>query len=294
MAILRFRPEIWSARLLMALRTALVYGGPLVVNRDWEGEISQAGDTVRITSIGDPTIDDYVANSTVITPEELTDAQRTLVVDQAKFFAFKVDDVDARQAAGNVIIEAMSRAAYRLRDTIDQFIAGFYTSVPAANQVTDVTIDFFAADAAAQAAEWLKFYDQVLVPLKVKLDEANVPTEGRYCVIPPWGHGVLLRDNRFIDASASGTTEGLRNGRAGRAAGFDIAISNNTPSPEANHNVVTAGTNIAITLAEQINKTEAYRPESSFSDAVKGLTLFGGKVIRPEALARCIVDFTTS
>lgn len=294
MAITRFRPEIWSARLLVALRRNLVYGGPMVVNRDWEGEIAQAGDTVRITSIGDPTIANYTPNSTVITPQELTDAQRTLTVDQAKFFAFKVDDVDARQAAGNVIPEAMNRAAYRLRDTVDQYLAGFYTSVPAANQAADVTIDFFAADAAAQAAEWLKFYDSVLVPLKVKLDEADVPTEGRYCIIPPWGHGVLLRDNRFINADKAGTTEGLRNGLVGRAAGFDIMMSNNTPSPEALHNVVTAGTNIAITLAEQINKTEAYRPESSFSDAVKGLTLYGGKVIRPEGLARCIVDYTTS
>src|SRR5690349_13358556 len=98
MAITRFRPEIWSAELLVALRKSLVFAQPGVVNRDYEGEISAAGDTVRITSISDPTIGTYTPNSTSITPEELTDAQRTLVIDQAKYFAFYVDDIDARQA----------------------------------------------------------------------------------------------------------------------------------------------------------------------------------------------------
>ena len=125
MSITRFRPEVWSAQLLVALRKALVFAQANVVNRDYEGEITAAGDTVRITSISDPTIGTYVPNSTVITPEELTDAQRTLVIDQAKYFAFKVDDIDARQARGNVMPEAMNRAAYKLRDVVDQYIAGF-------------------------------------------------------------------------------------------------------------------------------------------------------------------------
>lgn len=289
MAITRFRPEIWSAALLVALRKALVYAAPGVVNRDYEGEIRQAGDTVRITSISDPTVQPYTPNSTVITPEELTDAQRTLVVDQADYFAFYVDDVDARQAKGDVMIEAINRAAYKQRDRIDQYVAAFYTSVPSANRVGDVTIDLSPTSWAAEAA---KAYNEVLVPLKVKLDEANVPTEGRYAIVPPWFHGVLLRDPNFINAEKSADPGTLRNGFVGRAAGFDIRVSNNTPSPEASHNVITAGTEMAISYAEQINKTEAYRPESKFADAVKGLVLYGAKPIRPEALARCIVDFT--
>lgn len=290
MAITRFRPEIWSAMLLVALRKALVYAAPGVVNRDYEGEIQEAGDTVRITSISDPTVAPYTPNSTVITPEELTDAQRTLVVDQADYFAFYVDDVDARQAKGNVLTEAMQRAAYKQRDRIDQYVAAFYTSVPAANQVGDVTVDL--SSPTSWTTEAAKAYNEVLVPLAVKLDEANVPTEGRYCIVPPWFHGVLRRDVNFINADKSGSTETLRNGLVGRAAGFDIRVSNNTPSPEASHNVITAGTDMAISYAEQINKTEAYRPESKFADAVKGLVLYGAKPIRPEALARCIVDYT--
>lgn len=284
MAIDRFIPEIWSARLLVALEKALVFAQPGIVNRDYEGDVSEYGDTVRITSISDPTIGTYTPNSTTITPEELTDAQRTLVVDQAKYFAFKVDDVDMRQARGNVMPEAMRRAAYKLRDVVDQHIAGFYTSVPAANDLGTV---------AVVAATPTDAYDDVLVPLKVKLDEANVPTEGRWTVIPPWLHGRFLLDSRFIKVNESGTSEGLRNGMVGRAAGFDIMVSNNVVNSSGDdYEVLAGGGDMSISFAQQINKVEAYRPESSFSDAVKGLHLWGAKVIRPEALAGATVSQT--
>ncbi|WP_156722657.1 phage major capsid protein [Streptomyces apocyni] len=276
MAITNFKPQIWSARLLVAWRKALVYGGPMVVNRDYEGDIAESGDVVKITSISDPTISDYTANSTVITPEELTDAQRNLPIDQSKYWAFKVDDVDKRQAKGNVIPEAMSRAAYRLADTADQYIAGLYTGVAAANDLGTV---------AVTAGTPTDAYDEVLVPLKVLLDEADVPKQGRYCVVPPWFEGRLLRDDRFVSAEKAGTTAGLRNGMAGRAAGFTIMVSNNVPNPAGDDYVIQAGVNAAISFAEQINKTEAYRPENSFADAVKGLALYGSKLIRPDGIA---------
>ena len=283
MAITRFRPEIWSARLLVALRKGLIYAQPGIVNRDYEGEISEAGDIVRITSISRPTVATYTPNSTTITPEELSDAQRTLAIDQCKYFAFRVDDVDARQAKGNVMTQAMSEAAYALADVVDQYVAALYTQAQSSNQLGTI---------AVPTATPTAFYDSVLVPLKVKLDEANVPTEGRYCVIPPWLHGRALRDDRFIRVDASGTSEGLRNGLVGRAAGFDIAVSNNAPNPTGDDYVVQAGVASAITFAEQINKTEAYRPESSFSDAIKGLALYGAKVIRPDAIATALASQT--
>ncbi|MFM9815864.1 P22 coat protein - protein 5 domain protein, partial [Streptomyces scabiei] len=93
------------------------------------------------------------------------------------------------------------------------------------------------------------------------------------------------RDDRFVRADASGSTDALRNGFVGRAAGFNIVQSNNTPNPTGDDNVVQAGVNSAISFAEQINKTEAYRPESSFSDAVKGLALYGAKLVRPDGIA---------
>jgi hypothetical protein len=282
MSIVNFRPEIWSANLLVATRKALVYGD--CVNRDYEGEISAAGDTVRITSIGRPTISSYVPNSTVINPEQVNDSQRTLIVDQSKFFAFAVDDVDARQAKGNVIPQSMSEAAYGFADVIDQFVAqNMYLGVQSANQVGAITV---AANTPAD------FYDKVLVPLKIKLDLANVPTEGRWINVRPEAHGALLRDARFVKVNEAGTSEGLRNGVVGRAAGFDIKVTNNAPNTTGSEYVTIAGTNAAYTFADQINKVEAYRPQSSFSDAVKGLVLYGGKLVRPDFLASALVTIS--
>lgn len=280
MAITRFRPEVWSARLLVATRTRLVYAQPGVVNRDYEGEIEESGDTVRITSISDPTIGTYTPNSTVITPEELTDAQRTLLVDQSKYFAFKVDDVDKRQAKGSVMPEAMNRAAYGLAKVADSYVANLYTQAAAGNQLGTVSVT--TADLA---------YTQLRL-LKLKLDEADVPDEGRYVVGPPWYFSLLLENNKFLDASASGTTEPLRNGFIGRALGFNLAQSNQAPNPTGDDYVVQAGVPSAITYAEQINKTEAYRPESSFSDAIKGLHLYGAKMIRPTYVATLLASRT--
>jgi N4-gp56 family major capsid protein len=278
-SILNFRPEIWSANLLVALRKNLVFGD--LVNRDYEGEITQAGDTVRITSVGRPTIGTYVPNSTVITPEQVQDSQRTLVVDQSKYFAFAVDDVDQRQARGNVIPQSVNEAAFGFADVIDQYIASFYTGAQSANALGAITVNSATTPTDA--------YDKVLVPLKVQLDLANVPTEGRWVVVRPEVHGCLLRDARFVKVNESGTSDGLRNGHVGRAAGFDIRVSNNAPNVSGSQYATVAGTNSAITFAEQINQIEAYRPQSSFSDAVKGLVLYGGKLVRPDALATALV-----
>lgn len=280
MSIDSFVPEVWSKSLLSSLKKSLVIAAPGVVNRDYEGEISDQGDTVRINSISRPTVASYVKGTTSITPEQLTTAQRSLVVDQAKYFAFEVDDVDARQAAGNVIPEAMAEAAYALADVADQYVEGLLRA-GAANSLSTVQIDG-AADA----------YDLLLIPLKVELDEANVPTQGRYCLIPPWIHGRLLGDSRFIDMSASGMGDALSNGIVGRAAGFELRVSNNLPLITGDDYSVIAGHPSACSYAEQINKTEAYRPEDSFSDAVKGLHLYGAKVVRPTAVATMVASIT--
>jgi N4-gp56 family major capsid protein len=279
MSINRFKPQIWSAKLLVELRKSLVFGGPQVVNHDYEGEIANSGDTVRITSIGRPKIGDYVPGVTSINPEQLTDAQRTLVIDQAKYFAFEVDDVDARQAAGNVMPQAADNSAYALADVIDQYIANMYIDASGANTVGT------SSDPVDVTATPTDAYDKVLVPLRTKLARSNVPTAGRYVVVSPEFHAALLLDPRFIKVNESGDGgQALRNGQVGRAAGFDILESNNAPVPTTGVTAALAGVNMAISMAEQINKVEAYRPQDSFSDALKGLALYGAKVIRPDAL----------
>lgn len=282
MSVNSFIPEVWAAMLLASLKKNLVYAQAPVVNRNYEGEIAEAGDTVTINSVSRPTIGTYVPNVTQITPERLTTAQRKLVITESKYFAFEVDDVDARQAAGDVMPEALRESAYGLRDVADQFVAALYTAAQAANQLGTVGVT-----TGALAYTLLK-------DLKVKLDEADVPDEGRWVVVPPWFHGLLLEEPKFVDSHSlpDVARAGLLNGQVGRAAGFDILMSNNTPNPTADHNVVTAGYPGAITYAEQINKVEGYRPEDSFSDALKGLHLYGAKLIRPAGIATAVADPT--
>lgn len=271
MSVATFIAEVWAAALLASLKKALVYG--MLVNRDYEGEITEFGDTVTINSISRPTISTYTPNSTTITPETLTAAQRKLIIDQAKYFAFEVDDVDRRQVRGDVLDAAMAESAYGLADVADSFLAGLYTGVQAANNLGTVAVT--TGDIA---------YTQIN-KLNTKMNEANVPKQGRWIVIPPWYHELLLENSKFVDASASGSADPLRNGFIGRALGFDIHESNNVPNPTGDDFVVLAGYRGAISYAEQINKVEAYRPEDSFSDAVKGLHLYGGKLVRPDGIA---------
>lgn len=284
MAIDNFKAEIWASALIVALRKAHVFAAPGVVNRDYEGEIQQAGDTVHISSVGDVSVIDYNKGDT-LNYDDIDDAGLALVVDQKKAFAKKLDDIDAAQSVngGAVMAQTMMNAAYNLADIADQFVASMYTQIAAENVLTAVTN--LTSDSAGGEALY-----ELLVDMGVKLDEANVPTAGRYVVVPPWAHGLLRKASNFINAekSADGGAA-LRNGEVGEAAGFSILKSNNTVSPTTGTNVIMAGTPMAITFADQIVKTEAFRLQTTFADAVRGLHVYGGKVIRPDALAAVTV-----
>lgn len=284
MAVKNFIPEIWTARLLSSLKKALVIAAPEVMNRDYEGEIAEAGDSVTINSVGRPTIGNYIPGTTVISPERLTTAARKLTITESKYFAFEVDDVDARQAAGNIMPEGMQEAAFGLADVADQFVEAIIRS--------GVVSDNALGTVALATANPEDAYDDLLIPLGVALDEKDVPKEGRYAIIPPWVHGRLLRDSRFVSFGTDQNRQTLTNGLVGAAAGFSIRVSNNLPTITGDDDSVIAGHPMATTYAEQINKTEAYRPENSFSDAVKGLHLYGAKLTRPYAVATALASRT--
>jgi N4-gp56 family major capsid protein len=242
------------------------------VNRDYEGEIQEAGDTVKINSIGDPTITDYVKNTDLAEAETLSDNQRSLTITQGKAFNFQVDDVDKAQNKPQVMDEAMTRAGYRLRDQMDGFLASKMAAgatFTIGSSGSPVTID--------NATNYA--YNQ-LIKAKVVLDENNVPTEGRFVIVPSWFEAALALDARFVGTRGYDNNTVLLNGSAGTAAGFNVLVSNNVPNTSNAKYKVVAGVAGATTLAEQINKVEAYRPPLRFADAVKGLHLYGAEVIR--------------
>lgn len=253
-----------------------------MANRDYEGEIRSAGNTVKIASVGDVTIGDYTQNTNIDDPEELTDAAQTLEIDQQKFFHFYVDGIDRAQQNVNILDEAMRRSAWKLRDVADTYLAGLMAAaVPGGNTLgSEITPIIPTKDDAYE----------YLVDLGVKLDEANTPIEGRFVIVPAWFHGLLLKDERFINAGTARSDAALRNGEVGEAAGFSILKSNNVPNEEGEQYKIIAGHSIATAYVEQVVDVQTYKPEKRFGDAVKGLHVYGAKVVRAANLAMMIAD----
>lgn len=286
MSIRNAIPAVWAADILRALDTLLVYGGPGIMNRDYEGEISQVGDTVRITMVGDVSVNDYTRDADINAPEALTDAQLTLAITQAKYFNFAVDDIDMRQAIPGLREEAARRAAYALRKAMDSFLSSLYTDIDLSNWIGNDTTPINGFNALNTKA-----HDQ-LVDLGTKLNTTDTPEDGRFVVIPPWYEGYLEKDPRYTSFGTSPNRAQLENGMTagdngliGRAAGFDVYRSNQVPNVGGVKYKVVAGHRSAWSRAQQLLETEAYRPERRFADALKGLHVYGAKVIRPSNLA---------
>jgi hypothetical protein len=284
MAIENFIPEIWAAKVFQDFDKASVLGA--ICNRDYEGEISQGGDTVRITAVGPVTVNSYTKNSTSnMTVQTLNDAQTVLTIDQQKYFNFQIDDVDAAQQKPKIMGEAMRKAAVGLAQNVDTFVANLYTFAAAGSSatVTNQSSDFGVLNVFGRAAQLLS--------------ENDCPVDGRFAVISPFVQAMMAKQNIALTL---GQDKNLyTNGYIGRYMGFDVIVSNNlatgsTHTAASPVHEIMFGTKDAITLAFQINKVEAYRPQGTFSDAVKGLLLYGGKVIQPKALCTMEVRYASS
>lgn len=282
MAITNFIPELWAAAVQEPFEKSLVFGQPSVANRKYEGQISQHGDTVHVTSIADPTVRAY-DKTTDLVIEDVTDSSTALVIDQGEYFNFRVNDVDKVQAAGDFQSAGLRQASYKLRDAADQYIAGLFvesvsTGGPiAANRLGDIEV--VEGENTGAHSAW-----GVIVKLREALDGQSVPLEGRYAVVSPGFISALSFDPRFTDASASGSVETFRNGFVSRVQGFDILVSNNLPVA-GDVTTIVAGVPDALSFAGQINDTEALRSEVRFADVVRGLHIYGAKIFRRDGVA---------
>ena len=275
MAIDNFIPEVWSATLLDNLDKAHVYGN--LVNRDYEGDISKFGDSVHINQVGPVTLFDYSKNTDMTAVETLTDSTQTLTINQGKGFNFQIDDIDKAQQNPKIMGKAMSRAAYAVSDASDAFIASLWTGVNAANIVG------LGSDGSPVVPTKTDIYSYFTQASKL-LDEANVPSSGRWVVIAPWLLKLLRDSGEFLADTAMGDIV-KTTGRIGQVAGFDIYMSNNVPNTTATKYKIIFGYEGAITYANQITELEAYRPEARFGDAVKGLHVYGGKLVQDYGIA---------
>lgn len=283
MSVREFVPEKWSSSVLRGLEKELVFGQPGIINRDYEGEITDSGDRVKINSISSVTLGTYTG-ADIPAASDLSAAQTELIIDQQRYFNIRVKDVDKVQANAELLSAGMAEATYAVRDDIDQYLSSLYT---------DMNLVVGTEASPQSVATVTDAYDEVILPLKVALGENSTPREGRFIIVPEWFEAVLLQDDRFVSFGGTDQVLNRANGAIGRIAGFTVYVSNNVTETSSHAGAkIISGVPQAWSLAVQIpvRSMEAYRPEANFADAVKGLTLYGAKVVRSSNMAYAIVS----
>tara|TARA_E500000178_G_scaffold343317_1_gene389937 strand:+ start:2054 stop:3142 length:1089 start_codon:yes stop_codon:yes gene_type:complete len=338
-----FSPVIYSQKVQKAFRKNSVVED--VTNTDYMGEIANYGDSVKIIKEPDITIN-KLERGTSVAKQDLSDADFSLIIDQAQYFMFSIDDIEAAHSHVNFMDLATDRAAYKLSDHYDREVLGYLSGYvrntgdtawiinPSANGTKadsgagsdellvanklDIT-DFGGSDLGGSADADTHALTSVPLaagggsgaitsPLAVlnrmarKMDEANVDQDGRWFVADPVFYELLMDENsKFINNDFAGGQDAgdvLRNGKvvSGLIRGFRVYKSNNLPffgtgpgttasaGSEENFGVVVSGHDSAIATAQQLAKTESYRDTASFADIVRGMQLYGRKILRPEAI----------
>ena len=326
-----FSPVIYSKQAQIAFRKAATVAA--ITNSEYFGEIANQGDTVRIMKEPEITVNTLKRGTTLAT-QVLNDADFQLVVDQANYFQFELDDIEEAHSHIDFMKLATDRAGYRLADTydlevlaylcgynadgtvrtaangtkadaaagVDELLAanklditsfGNITTVGSAGDSIPVAPRFGGATAAsATTATPL----QVIARMGRLMDQRNVDTRGRWLVVDPVFVEMLKdEDSRVLNADFGGS--GLMNGLVlNNLHGFRVYVSNNTvqvgtgsgtsgaTAQSDNYGVIVAGHDSAVATAEQINKVESFRSQTNFADVVRGMHLYGRKILRPEAL----------
>lgn len=274
-----FIPEIWSKKLNQMLEKNCVM--MQCVNKNWEGEISQQGDTVKIITPADVTVSTLTSDN--ITYTSLAPKSQDLVIDQKKFFAFKIDDVAKVQSNMDIMEAHLVNAKKAIEEVQDSYLLAMHTDVTESNTV--------GSESAPITLDKSTIYEHfVKLSLALKNSDAVHAGVRPWVVINPNIESYLLQSPEFIKAY-NVADETLRDGAIGRIAGMDVLVSTNLTDID-NKYYVLAGTNDAITFASQLAKIESLRDKDSFSDLVRGLYLYGAKTVQPKALAKMIVSST--
>lgn len=281
MALQNFIKTVWIAGIMRALDKAHVYA--MLANKDYQGQLVNLGDRVKIMMIGDIDVTAYAKDTDISSPEDIQDAASELIADQAYYFNFKANDVEAVQQKSSLLNEATARAAYGFRDKVDTFFAGLHAKAG---------IQLYATGTTPWDVTSLNVED-VLLAANEAAGLANIPKEGRYMVIPEWFQTKLVLAGL---ATKTSNDQLYDNGFIQRVLGWDMYQSNNvsqtTPSTGDHAKILAGIKGQSTSFADVISTIEAYRPEKRFEDAVKGLYVFGGKIIRPDMTMCLHVDKT--
>ena len=307
MSVDAFIPTVWSKKFKDVLDPALVFRN--CVNTDYEGEIKQQGDTVRVNTIGPVTIAPYTKNTVNLTPEVLQGAGQPMTITEADYFYFALDDVDKAQINVSVMEKAMKRASFGMKESIDTFIgttiaAGVHedniletSGTTSSSTSNPIVVGNGAGDVDAYT---------LLVNLATRLNKANVPAGDRFVVVNPDFVALLLLDARFTNFATSGALDTIKSGSsAGGEMGGTLPsvlqtlttlrmyVSNEIPVSGSVYTIL-AGYTGATSFAAQIpeGQPEAFRLQTGFADAVRGLQLYGAHVFEPAGLAAAYIQYS--
>ena len=309
-----FIPTLWSGKLLAKFYQNTMLSE--VTNTDYEGELKNQGDTVRIRLAPSISISDYTVGQS-LSYEVPTPIFQDMQVNKGKYFGVQVNDVLAYQSDMNLMNMFTEDAAKQLKISIENevFFNSFVTEGPAAQNEGATAGKISAAynlgtDVAPIDQATPENVLKCILRMSTVLDEQNVPEDGRFLVISPFDRHLLMQSNIAQAYFTGDQSSTIRTGKIGMLDRFSVYVSNLLPRGEAGKALVAglsatstggavtnakarrlmvAGTKAATSFAMTINKTEPLRNQTDFGDIVRGLAVYGRKVVKPEAMVTAIV-----
>ena len=264
MAITNFIPTVWSETLYKELDKQ--YVAVANCSREFEGDIKNCGSVVKICGVGEITVSEYTKNTDMSTPQDLSDTVKELTVDRARYFNFQIDDIDKAQSSPKLLEQAMNTAAAGLSDEADAYVYSLYGDAG-----STVTLEGATADNILDA----------IIEARQKLYESNVNDSSSVVIEVSPAVATLILKAKILNASDNSAA--LEAGCLGNVGGCKVFVSNNVKNVDGNYKCLVR-TKRAIAFAEQLSEIEAFRPEKRFADAIKGLHLYGAKVIYPKEM----------
>ncbi|WP_303915671.1 hypothetical protein [Subdoligranulum variabile] len=264
-----FVPKIWAKQINRELERAMVFAEDC--NRQYEGDVKQMGDTVKVLGVGKPTITKQVGGSIVLQdPEAVEDTSVDMVINRVAYFNYLVDDIDRRQAVGGLMDALSAESSEGTANAMDEDIAALAGTAAAPKlfkSTTAITVD--------------NILKQIDLGVQ-KLMENDVKPETKIVVtVPPWFKTILRQAYVQLDTNNSAM---LKNGRVGQYDNVIVKMSNNCHRNSDNGHDIMLRTKRAVAFANPLTHVEPYRPEKRFADAVKGFVLYGTKIVRPKEM----------
>ncbi len=268
MAITNFISTVWSETLYEELDKQ--YIAVRNCNRDFEGDIKEQGSRVKICGVGNIDVFDYTKNTDITAMQTLTDTSVDLVIRRARAFNFQIDDIDRAQSNPKLMKAAMKVAASALANDADQYVFSLYDDIEEDNTVL------------CELATAENIVDQIIAAREL-LFYSNVTNNDEIVLeVSPQVASLILKAKISLSNDISDTA--LSSGVLGTIAGCKVYVSNNIHTLDGSgvlYHKCFMRTKRAIAFADQLSEIDAYRPESRFADAVKGLHLYGAEIIYP-------------